>query len=726
MSVPKKIFISYSHDDDAHRVRVLALAAKLRADSIDAEIDQYHEDTPPSSGWPRWMERQLRECDFVLAVCTPKYRKRFDDDEEPEVGFGVAWESGIIYAAIYAFKGHNSRIIPVLCDPAHEACIPMILTVTTRLLPWTPDGYEALKRRINNTPRVVKPPLGTTPAIPTASAPRGTNLPPLGDNITSRPHELALLRAKLHLNPAAGVTRPAAATAPGGYGKTITAQLYAHEYACEYPGGRFFIRCEQGNIQTELAALAPYVGVDGSLPDPARAAAVKAALETGALALLILDNITSAEQCSDPALQALLPTTNTHLLITSRATDLPGVAEVTIGRLATAQATAILTHFRPDAGEPANAKVVGNAIEQVEGLAVAIAAMGAYMHLTPSATWATFASDLRAGRLPHMQAAEPRIAAHIGYSRAITDVLDAAFVALPQPEQQALAYAAQLPADMIPRPWLATLLKADTTISLPSKPGTNPDPAQAVIDALIHLQLLRPIVKDGKLLQMHRAHRAQLLNRAATNAAITAPLLRAIAACAAARQGTLVEGQDGKGDGTIDNPAALTDQSLRWELTPLAQMCAALWKAGQSGPAARVGVWLVAPLRALGRYAEAAACLQLTPENEAAVEAAVGHEDFAHCYSNLATIQQDQGDLPGARASMERAIAIDSKHFAPDHPTFATSYNNLALICKDEGDRAAACVNFTKALAILLKHFDESHPHVKSVRKSMKNAGCGA
>jgi len=75
---------------------------------------------------------------------------------------------------------------------------------------------------------------------------------------------------------------------------------------------------------------------------------------------------------------------------------------------------------------------------------------------------------------------------------------------------------------------------------------------------------------------------------------------------------------------------------------------------------------------------------------------------------------------------MERAIAIQSKHFAPDHPTFATRYNNLAHICEDEGDRAAACANFKKALGILRKHFDENHPHVKSVRKRMGQAGCGA
>jgi tetratricopeptide (TPR) repeat protein len=100
------------------------------------------------------------------------------------------------------------------------------------------------------------------------------------------------------------------------------------------------------------------------------------------------------------------------------------------------------------------------------------------------------------------------------------------------------------------------------------------------------------------------------------------------------------------------------------------------------------------------------------------------HPTSAAHYSNLAMNQRAQGDLSGARASMQRAIAIDQKHLSPDNPTLAISWTNLGGICYAEGDRAAACTNFKKALAILLKHFDENHPHVKSVRTSMKIAGC--
>ncbi len=60
-----KIFISYSHDSPAHGDRVLALSQRLRADGIDARVDQY--EIAPPEGWPRWMDRQIREADFVLS-----------------------------------------------------------------------------------------------------------------------------------------------------------------------------------------------------------------------------------------------------------------------------------------------------------------------------------------------------------------------------------------------------------------------------------------------------------------------------------------------------------------------------------------------------------------------------------------------------------------------------------------------------------------------------------
>lgn len=87
MDQPPRVFISYSHDSDDHAARVLALADRLRAEGIDAALDQY--EISPPEGWPSWMERQVREPDFVLVVCTEIYLRRAERREEPGVGHGV-------------------------------------------------------------------------------------------------------------------------------------------------------------------------------------------------------------------------------------------------------------------------------------------------------------------------------------------------------------------------------------------------------------------------------------------------------------------------------------------------------------------------------------------------------------------------------------------------------------------------------------------------------------
>jgi hypothetical protein len=52
-----RVFISYTRDSPRHVRRILRLAAQLRAEGIDAQLDLY---TPhPEEGWPLWTRRQL-------------------------------------------------------------------------------------------------------------------------------------------------------------------------------------------------------------------------------------------------------------------------------------------------------------------------------------------------------------------------------------------------------------------------------------------------------------------------------------------------------------------------------------------------------------------------------------------------------------------------------------------------------------------------------------------
>lgn len=89
--VAPMIFISYSHDSEEHRDKVLALAERLREDGLDAQLDQYVQGAP-EQGWPRWMLDQIDTAEFVLVVCTPMYYLRFRGHEEAGKGKGADWE----------------------------------------------------------------------------------------------------------------------------------------------------------------------------------------------------------------------------------------------------------------------------------------------------------------------------------------------------------------------------------------------------------------------------------------------------------------------------------------------------------------------------------------------------------------------------------------------------------------------------------------------------------
>ena len=69
-SMRDQVFISYSHDSDEHREKVLGLAERLRQDGLDAQLDQYVKGTP-EQGWPRWMLDRLDEASSSWS-CAPK------------------------------------------------------------------------------------------------------------------------------------------------------------------------------------------------------------------------------------------------------------------------------------------------------------------------------------------------------------------------------------------------------------------------------------------------------------------------------------------------------------------------------------------------------------------------------------------------------------------------------------------------------------------------------
>jgi RNA polymerase sigma factor (sigma-70 family) len=114
-----KAFISYSWDDLTHKTWVREFASGLRKDGIETILDQWH--STPGEQLPLFMEQAVRDNDFVLVVCTPKYKTKYDNRAA-----GVGYEGDIIQGEIFV-KNNHRKFIPILRRGNWEDVAPSAL-----------------------------------------------------------------------------------------------------------------------------------------------------------------------------------------------------------------------------------------------------------------------------------------------------------------------------------------------------------------------------------------------------------------------------------------------------------------------------------------------------------------------------------------------------------------------------------------------------------------------
>lgn len=166
---PLSIFISYSHDSDEHRERVLALSERLRADGIETILDRYVERGSPPEGWPRWMQNGLDKATHVLCVCTETYYRRFRGLEVPGKGKGVDWEGALMTQSLYDTRSVSNKCIPVLFAHTDAPYVPEPLRGQTFHVLDSDAGYEALYDALLNQSGVEPGPVGTPKRKPRAT-----------------------------------------------------------------------------------------------------------------------------------------------------------------------------------------------------------------------------------------------------------------------------------------------------------------------------------------------------------------------------------------------------------------------------------------------------------------------------------------------------------------------------------------------------------------------------
>ena len=289
------VFISYSHDSPEHEANVLELANRLRADGIDAVLDQF-ENFPPK-GWDLWGQRQIQDARFVLVVCTPAYQRRFDGEEEPGKGLGATSEAWYIRQLLYKAGGVNDKFLPVLLTDADSEHIPLKLQGYQHFSPYTEQGYEKLRLHLTGQSREPKPALPPKQRKPDYLY---WNLPPRNPFFTGRDEYLKKLEDGL----AHG--RAQAISGLGGIGKTQTAIEYAYRHRDQYRAVLWSGADSRDALVSGFGAIASLLDLPEKDEKDANvvAEAVRRWLERQTGWLLILDNVEDLAGVVKPFLPA--------------------------------------------------------------------------------------------------------------------------------------------------------------------------------------------------------------------------------------------------------------------------------------------------------------------------------------------------------------------------------------------------------------------------------------
>jgi hypothetical protein len=168
------VFLSYAHDDDAHKSNVLVLATELRLCGIDVKFDLWHEND--RQDWYAWMLHWIRTADFVIVVASPRYREVGDGTAPADRNRGVQAEAAQIRELLYRNRAERTlKLLPVILPGRSRDELPDFVQPYTAshftLESITKDGMERLLRAITAQPRHVPPALGEIPTLPPATSP---------------------------------------------------------------------------------------------------------------------------------------------------------------------------------------------------------------------------------------------------------------------------------------------------------------------------------------------------------------------------------------------------------------------------------------------------------------------------------------------------------------------------------------------------------------------------
>ena len=735
---PYEIFLSYSRRDNAlppglppdAKGWVTALRDHILDDHrrFSTEPLRIFFDVSEIRDMDDWQHRilgALRHSKILLICLSPDYFRspycRWEWDE-------------YLRRQVHQLMGADSiatvYFVEVPGSPEHENA-RWLTSVThgnfTDIRPWFPEGATALQRE-EVRKRLAKLGESLWERIQRARRAEGApgNLRRQNPFFVGRREELRGLHEQLATGAVGLVT---AVHGFGGQGKTELAVAYAHGFADHYPAGLWVLGAENKKELLPLIgelAYAPELGYRPTEPerhDPALLGrAVLAELQRRAeqatlkrrqewsagkqlgsipndavypadraAALLILDNVSETGLLSAAQLAALPRADWLRIIATTRLDaarlDPSGksLAHIAVDSLAVEDALALVRDHQPDqhfasAAEEAAAREI---VRELGGFTLAIEQIAIYLGVHPEIAPSAYLAGLRARGLPSADrlGSHPDVREQMRHQhKQLAPILEATLALLDAPARTALEFAALLPPDSVPWPWLKALVTGRHP-ELARFAADEPDPWLAVRRRLEGLRLLTA-GDHPELARLHRLVAAHLRESGAGVPPANPPLVAEL-------QSHLTRRAD-----SIYREQMLSDL---WELDVLlVVLLGAITRPDADRELVNAAVFMSEKVFAYRSLPEAAGLLQAAHayllRTAAADPSNAGWQrDLSVSHNKVGDVLRAQGDLAGALQAYRESLAVRARLAAAD-PSNAgwqrdvvVSYWKLADIAEKSG-----------------------------------------
>ncbi|KAI8489601.1 SEFIR domain [Branchiostoma belcheri] len=144
----EKVFITYSNDSQQHLSAVLRMARHLFYQGgyfVEVDMFQRHFMATNKTGW---LDDKVENSDFIIVVCSPKYRRDVDGQgphEDDDHGLNTRYINTAMQTIYLENKCINYKVIPVLLDGYSRETCPRWLRNTT-LYRWPRDVQDIMCR----------------------------------------------------------------------------------------------------------------------------------------------------------------------------------------------------------------------------------------------------------------------------------------------------------------------------------------------------------------------------------------------------------------------------------------------------------------------------------------------------------------------------------------------------------------------------------------------------